>query len=318
MKGLYHCTIILLGMFLLSMAVGCKPTVPSKYISPGELEDLLYDYHLADAMAQQAPGDYAENLVAYREAVMKKYDVTQAEFDSSMVYYMRHADVLHGIYENLANRLKGDADAMGATGAITLNTGSVSGDTVDIWQGEKTLALIPNAPYNYYNFEYKADSTIHKGDGFILAFHTDFIFQDGSRDGIAVLAVVFGNDSTASQVVHLSSPTDLSLMVEDRNNLGVKSVKGMFMLNKSMMANNSSTTLQLMSISRIHLLRCHRTATKPAPSTPASVSPADSPQVRRDTGRLMINKVPATDRPMSDEPARRFSSAQREQRPRQE
>ena len=72
MKGLYHCTIILLGMFLLSMAVGCKPTVPSKYISPGELEDLLYDYHLADAMAQQAPGDYAENLVAYREAVMKK------------------------------------------------------------------------------------------------------------------------------------------------------------------------------------------------------------------------------------------------------
>jgi hypothetical protein len=83
MKGLYQLHNHLVGKFLLSMAVGCKPTVPSKYFSPGELEDLLYDYHLADAMAHRLPRLCREPC-AYREAVMKKYDVTQAEFDSSI------------------------------------------------------------------------------------------------------------------------------------------------------------------------------------------------------------------------------------------
>ena len=64
-------------------------------ISSGEMEEILYDYHLADAMAQQAKGGYAQNAVAYRAAVLKKYDVSQSDFDSSMVYYMRHTDQLH-------------------------------------------------------------------------------------------------------------------------------------------------------------------------------------------------------------------------------
>ena len=30
----------------------CKPGVPSDLIQPAELEDLLYDYHIAQAMAE--------------------------------------------------------------------------------------------------------------------------------------------------------------------------------------------------------------------------------------------------------------------------
>ena len=76
---------------ILSIAVSCKPSVPSTFISPDDMEDLLYDYHLADALAGQAKGDYAENVIAYRAAVLKKYGVSQEKFDTSMVYYMRHA-----------------------------------------------------------------------------------------------------------------------------------------------------------------------------------------------------------------------------------
>lgn len=32
----------------------CKPGVPSGLIQPEELEDLLYDYHVAQAMAETA------------------------------------------------------------------------------------------------------------------------------------------------------------------------------------------------------------------------------------------------------------------------
>lgn len=37
--------ILLLGLTLAFVLVSCKPSVPSKYLSPGEMEDILYDYH---------------------------------------------------------------------------------------------------------------------------------------------------------------------------------------------------------------------------------------------------------------------------------
>ena len=80
-------------MLVEAFATSCDNT-PS-IISSGEMEKILYDYHLADAMAQQAEGGYEKNAFEYRAAVLKKYNVSQGEFDSSMVYYMRHTDELH-------------------------------------------------------------------------------------------------------------------------------------------------------------------------------------------------------------------------------
>ena len=80
--------------------VACKPGTPSQYIQPDEMEDILVEYYMAKAMAQQNPSqDEREyNIAMYAEAVLKKRGLTEAEFDSSMVYYTRHADLLHSIY----------------------------------------------------------------------------------------------------------------------------------------------------------------------------------------------------------------------------
>jgi hypothetical protein len=40
--------------------IGCKPSVPSEFIQPGDLEDILYDYHVAQAMANEAPSNSGE------------------------------------------------------------------------------------------------------------------------------------------------------------------------------------------------------------------------------------------------------------------
>ena len=37
---------------LVVMVVGCKPKVPSEYVQPDDLEDILYEYHLAESMAR--------------------------------------------------------------------------------------------------------------------------------------------------------------------------------------------------------------------------------------------------------------------------
>ena len=146
-------------MLVEAFATSCDNT-PS-IISSGEMEKILYDYHLADAMAQQAEGGYEKNAFEYRAAVLKKYNVSQGEFDSSMVYYMRHTDELHTMYQHISDRMQEEANKLGASSSSGI---TAAGDSADVWNGERSLALIPNEPYNLYSFNLTPDTTFHKGD----------------------------------------------------------------------------------------------------------------------------------------------------------
>ena len=249
-------------MAFVMAASSCKPSAPSGIIQPDVMEDLLYDYHLADAMAYSAEGDCNQNLIAYHTAVFKKYDVTSAEFDSSMVYYMRHTSQLHDMYEKIAQRMEDDAQAMGSSVSLNIDNdafNTASGDTIDIWKGAQSVVLIPNEPYNVVSFHYSPDAKAQKGDDYVLTTHSNFIFQDGMRDAIICMALTFTNDSVVSRTMHVSSSSEQQVVLTDGDSLGVKEIRGYFLLNKNNQANSSSTTLRLVSFDRIHLLRCHRT-----------------------------------------------------------
>ena len=75
------------GLLSLTLVVGCKPGIPSEYLSPGEMENILYDYHIARAMNSNdyQNGDTLTTHV-YKLAVLKKYGVSEADYDSSLVY----------------------------------------------------------------------------------------------------------------------------------------------------------------------------------------------------------------------------------------
>ena len=181
-----------------------------------EFEDILYDYHLADAMVNNDGSDEKKyEMTLYRQAVLKKYGITQAEFDSSLVYYVRHADRLHKIYENLSKRLSDEALALGASANDISKYGDLTSvkDTSNMWRGVSSCVLMPNAPYNTMSFEITADSTYHEGDKLIFSFNSNFIFKEGVRDGVAMLAVQFKNDSIASSVIHLSSNNNYSISI---------------------------------------------------------------------------------------------------------
>ena len=47
--------------------------------------NVLYDYHIAKAMGEEVPYNESYKRVLYIESVFKKYGITQADFDSSMV-----------------------------------------------------------------------------------------------------------------------------------------------------------------------------------------------------------------------------------------
>ncbi|MBO4659780.1 MAG: DUF4296 domain-containing protein [Prevotella sp.] len=239
-------------------AVGCKPGVPRDLLQPGELEDILYDLHIADGMAV-AEGNYQESAyrrLAYRQAVLRKHDVSEALFDSSLVYYYRHTQRLHDIYSNLAKRLDSEAVALGASANELSQFGTIAsqGDTATVWNYRQTAVLMPQAPYNTVSFEVKADTAYHKGDKMILSFDGRFIYQDGSRNGAAYLAVIYANDSIATQIVHLGADMHYTVQLNDDYRVGIKLVRGFIHLGRD---NTNSPSLKMMTVDNMKLMRMH-------------------------------------------------------------
>lgn len=251
---------IMLRVCMAAMAMllaACKADVPSEYLSVGEMEDILYDYHLAEAIAREQSKDSAA-LISYKANILKKHGVTEAELNASLLYYTRHTELLKRVYRSLADRFSDEAIAQGASADEVSRFGQVASsvDTADVWTGRRALLLFPNESLNSYSFRIKADTAYHKGDAVMLDFHTRFLYQDGMRSATAVLAVKHGNDSVTKKTVHISTTSHFHLQIDDTERIGIKEVSGLFILNTDK-ANSNATTLKMAAVSDIRLIRMH-------------------------------------------------------------
>lgn len=274
-KGIRYCTKwVLMALMVAVLMVSCKPSVPSEYIQKGKMENILFDYHLAKVMFEQEGKNDSLTLLAYQESIFEKYDVTRADFDSSMVYYSRHMQLLHEIYEHLGDRLSKELVAQGgvASGMGQYGDEIAGADTASIWKGDRSIALTPFPISNSYSFEAKADTSFHKGDRIILDFDAQFIYQMGLREATAVLSVTFMNDSVRTETVHVSSSSHFHLQIEDSGLLGIKNVRGYFLLSNG--GNGYSSTIRMCLCYNIKLLRMHV-------KREAETTSADSAKVQR-------------------------------------
>ena len=71
------------------------------------MRDVLYDLHRADAIIQVAGYNYAhdQEVTAYYKNILDKHGITQAEFDSSLVWYTDNPQIFNKIYPKLIERL---------------------------------------------------------------------------------------------------------------------------------------------------------------------------------------------------------------------
>lgn len=247
---------ICLSIFsFLIIVVSCKPSIPSKYLQPDEMEDVLYDYHLAMSIANQNAEDTIR-IKAYQQAVFSKYGITEEQFAASLQYYIRHTEKLQDIYEDLSKRYENEARLQGASENDFNQFGNIRsrGDTTDIWRGNRTLLLSPYAFVNKYSFSFKADSSFYKGDRFVFRYDSQFMVQDGMRDAVALLSVTFSNDSIATQMEHIFSDGSQTITIENNDTLGIKAVKGYFLM---LHGQQPSTTFKLLIIRNIELVRMH-------------------------------------------------------------
>lgn len=249
--------LIFIGIIMLTV-VSCKPTVPDEYIQPDEMEDILYDYYVSQALAYQYVDTNTPpfNKSLYYQAVLKKHGVTEAEFDSSLVYYYTYAERLNKIYKNVSERIEKEAVGLGASaGEIGKYSGlKADGDTANIWRSAVATVLLPVPPYNRMDFTIEGDSTFMRGDSFIMNFMTSYVYQSGTKDAVIHIAVRYDNDSISTHTNHVSSSGLTQLRIPANKNDNIKEIKGFIYLNRG---NDESGTLKLMFIDNIQMVRFH-------------------------------------------------------------
>lgn len=268
-------TVSLLHFLLLLVVVNiamaaCAPSRPSGVMSEGDMEDVLYDMHVAQVMYET---NDEKDIIALRASVLKKYGVTQEEWDSSFNYYCRNTDKLHGIYQRLNERIQTNVVALG--GKVDGMQGEEA-DTANVWNESPSFILMQQAPFNVVSYNITPDSTFEDGDKLTLQFDVKYIFQDGYRDVTALLAVYYDNDSVTTSVSHVSTDGHGIVMVNnDVARLHIKQIRGYFMLGKNLTSESSDrngTTLRLAAVQNVKLLHTH---TLP-PDKPKQVEKPDS------------------------------------------
>lgn len=89
---------ILLLLSFLGSAWGCEPDKGEPIIKEDEMVNLLVDYYQIQAVSSLKGMEKDEHAHYYYQKLLSDYGYTEAEFDSSMVWYSRNMDVLEKVY----------------------------------------------------------------------------------------------------------------------------------------------------------------------------------------------------------------------------
>ena len=217
MKKLYG--LIVGGAFILT---GCGKQIPDTIIQPQQMERVLYDYHLATGMTITQGSAQKE---AYRKYIFQKHGISEAVFDSSMVWYTRNSKMLADIYTNLSKRFQAEEERItlmiGEKGTKQITT--LAGDSIDIWQQPDIQWLAHTPLSDMVSFEIQSDSNFKPKDRFVWTANYTFLSEGKVTMGMTLL---FNNDSVAGKTLTLTQSGKQTLDLQPDSAYQLKSING--------------------------------------------------------------------------------------------
>lgn len=188
----------------------CNRNKPKGVLSKNKMARVLVDYHIAYNMGQSLPSDKRYQIPLLINGVLHKHHITQAEFDSSLVWYTRNPRDLNIIYTRV-NRLLSEKEAALAQEAAEepesetpqpeeqpqeKPRGFGSGDSVNVWQQEESYLMNRLASTRRMEFVVSPDTTFRSTDRIEWQFDTRFLPADGEGGkAIAFLLARYRPDS---------------------------------------------------------------------------------------------------------------------------
>ena len=238
----------------LALMTSCGRQIPDDIIQPQQMEELLYDYHLAIGMSTNLKVGENYKKDAYKKYIFQKYGIEEADFDSSMVWYTRNALELASIYENLDKRFRREHShiemLMESRQEADVRITS-SGDTVDIWGKRKMYWMNGSSLLNQLAFEIKADTNFKAMDTF--DWSADYHFLPKGKVAMG-LNIIYDNDSVVGEVKEISASGRHSICLHADSVNRVKVLNGFIYVLPEDSALHHNLLVNQISLMRYHAI----------------------------------------------------------------
>lgn len=279
---------------LSAVLFSCSPSRPSYVLSEDEMEDILVDYHLALAMAELQPGDLQENRYVLTQSALRKHGVTEAELDTSLIYWCSHSENFVEVCERVSERLAFMAESQGVERQErnTFSYFATEGDTANVWNLREGVVLIPNVVDNIYSFTIDADTTYHPGDYFMWAFNVQFLTSDHYTEGYALLSVQYDNDSIIGVSQRLTGRKQVQIKLQCPQkyaDFNIRSVNGTIYM-PTRERGFSILAIKNFVLARYHdLTKRQKNITNDVDTASVVETPVSSTEVKQDTVKMRQN-----------------------------
>lgn len=156
-----------IGFLFVSFMAGCGK-VPSGVLSEKKMQAVLTDMQLAEAMINMKYDSFPDNMhkEALYQSVFEKHNITQAVYDSSLVWFGMNLHIYMEIYDRVLvdvnQRITDLGDVQANTGFNPLQ------DSLEIWPRPTSLRLHPQALFNGAIFEVIPETYYPSGSSFVL------------------------------------------------------------------------------------------------------------------------------------------------------
>ena len=290
---------------------------PKDVLSRGKMEDVLYDYHIMQGIIDELPSEEREAKAQdYINAVFEKHGITEAQFDSSIVYYNRHTKDLHKIYSNLKERYSTVNDEIQLVNGNNdmMAVFATGGDTTNLWNSAKLLAL-----RNRESFTIQADTSFRRQDQFILTLNPLFIRENQGDYDIQLhvgLSILYASGKHAGMTRMLNTSGIQQLTLQTSPDEDIKTITGFFYYR------GKKTTRNLCLIDNISLVRMHQKEPEQPVQTDSvktdslatdtlnkpierRLSPEELRQMNKSNEHINIQRAPSVRTPNSIGPRRR-------------
>lgn len=240
----YKYSIAFLVLFLLTT---CSK-VPDHILSEKKMQDVMTDMHLAEAIISSDYRKYDNDSIkkVLYKSVFAKYEITQAAYDSSLVWYARNLDIYLKVYDRakieIENKIKdlGDVQAKAAP--------SSNQDSIDVWPRRTSLELTPKALFNGVVFDISPDVSYSSGSSFVLGMKV-WGLKKGSRNYPEVRISADQGDTiiTVNQTIKKDGYQEITL-----KSLATKQVKQVY---GYIRLDNSDSTYYKVYLDSINLMK---------------------------------------------------------------
>ncbi|MDR0836057.1 MAG: DUF4296 domain-containing protein [Tannerella sp.] len=153
------------------MAVSCS-RVPNDVIPEKKMRRVLYDMQLAESMVEIDFEKYnrGEEKQKLYDAVFSKHKITQAKYDSSLIWYGENMDLYMAIYKLVLKDIEKSIAAMGNIKQDPLSGEVSTKDSLNIWIQGNTYTFKPEGMSTRLVFDIKPQMPYTNGSTYIIGF----------------------------------------------------------------------------------------------------------------------------------------------------